>query len=345
MKTYVQLTLEERYQIYTGRKTGWSQAAIAKFIGRDPATVSRELKRNRYPHTVCGQQHLYRPAYAHEMAAGRRAAKGRAERKIQGPLQSLVERKLFLGWSPEQISGRLLHELDVGLSAETIYQHVIRDTHEQRGPLRYCLRFGGYKQHRCTKSVVGQRTRERKNWLDTRPAAANERSELGHWERDCVLGKRADGAALLTMVDRKSRYLLVRHVEHLDSTHVAKATEHALANQRYARTLTNDNGHEFARDAALQQRLQLPIYFCDPSSPWQRGSIENANGLIRQYVRKGARLDDLEPWMPRALEDTLNFRPRKTLGFRTPHEVHFDQSVNLMSGPLLRLGLEFSRHL
>lgn len=338
MKTYVQLSLEERYQIYTGRKSGWSQAAIAKFIGRDAATVSRELKRNQYSPL---ESDCYRPAHAHDLTKKRRIEKGRLSRKLQGNLKKLVEGKLFLGWSPEQISGRLWTEQRIRISHETIYQHVLRDTHEHRGPLRYCLRFAGYKQHRFKKSKMAERTRERKNWLDDRPAVANERTELGHWERDCILGKR-DGGALLTMVDRKSRYVMVRHVKRLDTDCVAAATADALSMQANIKTLTNDNGREFARDASLQQRLNVPIYFCDPGSPWQRGSIENVNGLIRQYVSKGSDVDKLEPWEPRALEETLNFRPRKTLGFRTPHEVHFNQSVSLMSGPLLRLGLEFS---
>jgi transposase, IS30 family len=341
MKRYRQLTLEERYQIFIGIKTGWSQASIARFIGRDAATVSRELRRNKYPHEVCGVPDHYRPAYAHEMAHRRRIEKGRALRCITGTLQSLVEQKLYLGWSPEQISGRLWDEQQVRISHETIYQHVLRDTHENNGPLRYCLRFAGYKQHRFKKSSVGAKTRERKNWIDDRPAAANNRTELGHWERDCIVGKHGAGA-LLTMVDRKSRYLLVRYVEHLDTKHVADATANALAGQRATKTLTNDNGKEFARDEALATRLQLPIYFCEPGSPWQRGSVENANGLVRQYVAKGRDIDQVPPWTPRALEETLNFRPRKTLGYRTPHEVHFNQRVNLMSGPLLRLGLEFS---
>jgi IS30 family transposase len=136
---------------------------------------------------------------------------------------------------------------------------------------------------------------------------------------------------------------MVRHVQRLETAFVGAATAEALQTQPNAKTLTNDNGTEFGRDEELQKRIKLPIYFCDPSSPWQRGSVENANGLIRQYVEKGRNLDNLPAWVPRALEETLNFRPKKTLGYRTPHEVHFNQRVNLMSGPLLRLGLEFSR--
>ena len=344
MKRYEQLTLEERYQISALLRLGWSKARIARSMGRASSTIVRELLRNSVEFEKRNARNgrydkvkEYRPTAAQKLADKRRVDKGCGDRKIQGSLRQLVEQKLFLGWSPEQICGRLWDECRIRISHETIYQHVLRDTHEKRGPLRYCLRFGGYKQHRFKKSKLAARTRARKNWLDTRPAAANNRSELGHWERDCMLGQRG-GAALLTMVDRKSRFVVVRRVERLETRYVGDATLDGLK----AQTVTIVNVQEFGRDEPLQERLQFPIYFCDPSSPWQRGSIENTNGLIRQYIPKGTNVDRVQPWMLRGLEETLNFRPRKTLGFRTPHEVHFNSRVELMRGPLMRLGLEFS---
>jgi IS30 family transposase len=275
------------------------------------------------------------------MTRDRRIAKGAASRKIQGELQELVEQKLRLSWSPEQISGRLRLELGIRLSHETVYQHVIRDA-KKLGFLRYCLRFGGYKHHRCKKSKMAQRTRERKNWIDQRPAAANERRELGHWERDSLLGERGS-SAILTMVDRRSRYTRIRHVSKLDTDHMAEATVEILAPYRhFTKTLTNDNGIEFQRDTLLQSKIDIPIYFCDPASPWQRGTVENTNGLIRQYLPKRQNFDPLPAWIATAVEDTLNFRPRKTLGYRTPHEIFHNQTLNLTQEPLMRFGLEFS---
>jgi IS30 family transposase len=336
--SYQQLTLDERYRIQVLHKQRFTQRAIAGEIGRDPSTISRELRRNVDPSALVDPYLALRAA---RYAQQRRIDKGRLDRKIQGKTKLLVEQKLRLSWSPEQISGRLQLEHSVSVSHETIYQHVLRDS-MQRGVLRYCLRFGGYKHSRFKKSTVALRTRQRKNWLDQRPKGANERTEIGHWERDCVLGTRGT-SALLTIIDRRSRYTRIRHVPKLSVEHVANATLDALRPyRRVTKTMTNDNGIEFQRDESLQTRMGIPIFFCDPGSPWQRGSIENLNGLVRQYLPKSHNLDALPPWVPTALEETLNFRPRKILGYRTPHEIFFDDSVLLTSSPLLRFGLEFS---
>jgi transposase, IS30 family len=335
------LTLEERYQIQVMLRNHATQAEISRALGRSPSTISRELSRNSSP----GYAQPYLAQRATKKTMDRRAAKGAASRKIQGHVEALVEQKLRLGWSPEQVCGRLYSELGLKLTHETVYQHVLRDTalpYAQSKRLRYCLRWLGYKHHRFKKSRMAERTRARKKHIDDRPIAANERRELGHWERDLLLGKRG-GSALLTIVDRKSRYLLVEHVSNVDSEVVGNATISALRPHRtVTKTMTNDNGVEFQRDQRLQEKLKIPIYFTEPASPWQRGSVENANGLIRQYMPKGRDLDSLPTWTTTALEHALNFRPRKTLGYRTPHEVFFNQEIQLMTGPLLRFGLEIS---
>jgi transposase, IS30 family len=336
--TYQQLTLDERYQIQVLLKCRLTPSAIAKQLGRHRATLYRELLRNGEAEAAVP----YLAARAQRKTRTRRIVKGQASRKIRGQLQRLVEQKLRLSWSPEQISGRLRMERGIRISHETIYQHVLRDTHLHQGFLRYCLRFGGYKHHRFKKCRAAIRTRLRKNWLDTRPAAANERREIGHWERDCVLGTRG-ASALLTIVDRCSRFTRIRHVRKVNVNHVADATLKALGEHReVTKTITNDNGIEFQRDESLQSRLGIKIYFTEPSSPWQRGTVENANGLVRQYVPKHTNMDRLPHWVPTALEDTLNHRPRKILGFKTPHEVFFGASLKLTSARWMRFGLEFS---
>lgn len=345
--TWKHLTHEERYQIEAMLRTHSSQAEIARTLGRHPSTISRELKRNPSfePCTYSYVARVYRAKPAAEQALARRVAKGAASRKIVGWLEALVEQRIRSGWSPEHICGRLRRELGVKLSHETIYQYIIRDNSlpfEDRKGLRYCLRFHGYKHHRFKKSRMAERTRSRKNWIDDRPKSANDRTEIGHWERDMLLGKRGQ-SGFLTMIDRKSRYVVVRHVKHIDAKNVAAATIEALRpHRRVTKTMTNDNGVEFQWDESLQRTLRIPIFFTQPASPWQRGSIENANGLARQYVPKGASFDDLPPWTARALEETLNFRPRKILGYRTPHEVFYNKELKLMTTPLLRFGLEIS---
>jgi len=355
--SYRQLTPEERYQIQVMLRAHLSYADIARELGRHRSTISREVKRNSASRNVedvkvtkSGQLRIehtrvtlaYQARNAIYWARQRRVAKGAACRKLQGGLKDLVEQKLKMGWSPEQICGRLRHELGTVLSHETIYQHVLRDA-KQRGILRYCLRYSGYKHHRFKKSKAAERARERKNRIEDRPRAANERTELGHWERDSLLGARGRGA-FLTLVDRRSRYVLLRRVNHLDSDVVGAATLEALKPFRaVTKTITNDNGVEFQRDQSLQNELGVPIYFTNPASPWERGSVENANGLIRQYVKKGENIEKLPDWTTIALEQTLNNRPRKTLDYRTPHEAFFDENVRLFAPSLMRFGLEFGR--
>jgi len=336
-----QLTLDERYQIQAMRKVDMSQAEISRVLGRSPSTISRELARNSKPSFT----HPYLAKRADGLAQQRRVSKGAASQKIRGTLKNLVERKLRLSWSPEQICGRLLLEQGIKLSHETVYQHILRDLHRAgagyRG-LRFCLRFAGYRHHRFKRSRMAERTRKRKNWIDTRPKAANDRTEIGHWERDLLLGKRG-GAALLTIVDRKSRFLLTELVESTEADVVANATMRALdPHRKRTKTITNDNGVEFQRDNKLQRDFGVPIYFTEPASPWQRGTVENMNGLVRQYVPKKANLDNAPKWIKEALEDTLNFRPRKTLGYRTPYEVFYNRSLKLTNQQSLRFGLEIS---
>ena len=335
--SYQQLTLEERYHIQVHLKDHLSQAEIARRLGRHASTISRELKRNSTPQALVA----YVAERAGRIAQQRRREKGERCRKVAGELQELVEERLRWSWSPEQISGRLRLELGIKLSHETIYQHVLRDS-RRCGFLRYCLRFGGYKHHRFKKSHMAERTRQRKKWLDQRPSAANERTEIGHWERDCVVGAQG-GAVLLTMIDRRSRYSRIKLVHRQTAEMVAAATRALLAPHRsVTKTLTNDNGREFGQDETLQQKLGAPIYFTDPAAPWQRGSIENLNGLVRQYIPKGTRLDTLPGSTDEALEETLNHRPRKTLGFKTPYEVFFDEKRVLMNQETVQFGMKFS---
>jgi IS30 family transposase len=262
--------------------------------------------------------------------------------KLKGDLKRLVEEKIMQGWSPEQISGRLLRERGVTVSAETIYQHIIRDD-ASGGLLRYGLRQRRQRHARIAKVASGDRARADHRHIDNRPAAANERTQLGHWERDCIVGARGK-AALLVCVDRMSRFVKIARVEATTVKCVAWKTR-KLMHGLPVESLTNDNGAEFNRPGELEKKLNAPIYVCDPSSPWQRGTVENTNGLLRYYVPKRTNFDDMHSLLPTALEETLNHRPRKVLGFRTPHEVFFDEETTLLpSRKRVHFGLEFARH-
>ena len=258
--------------------------------------------------------------------------------KIRGELKQLVEEKIMQSWSPEQISGRLQRERNLAVSAETIYQPIIRD--DRAGGL---LRYGQRKRRRqhpwLTKLKTAERPRERERHIDNRPETANKRLEPGHWERDCVIGARGK-SALLVAVDRYSRYVRISRVGATTIRAVGKETIRMLDGLPIA-SMTNDNGHEFGGASELEPKLGARIYVCDPSSPWQRGTVENTNGLIRQYLPKQTNFDSIHPSLPLALEETLNHRPKKVLGFRTPHEVLFDEKTNLFSKTKkLHFGLE-----
>jgi IS30 family transposase len=336
--SYQQLTLEERYQIYTLRKQHFSYAEIAREVGRHRTTIARELNRNvGVERSMCSG---YMPTVANKLARQRRILSGALRWKIRGDLKQVIEEKLMQSWSPEQISGRMLRERGFTISAETIYQHVIRDD-RTGGLLRYGQRQGRQRHPRLTKLQTADRARARLRHIDNRPAAANDRTELGHWERDCIVGTRGK-SALLVAVDRKSRFTKISRVDATTVKAVARETLRMLDGLP-VESVTNDNGTEFNRATALEMKLGARVYVCDPSSPWQRGTIENTNGLIRQYVPKRTNFDDIRPSAATAIEETLNHRPRKVLGYRTPYEAFFDEESILMTKrKQLHFGLEFA---
>ena len=341
MRTYRQLSLDERYQIQTLVGLKQNVASIAASLGRHPSTIYRELLRNSAPIPPCqltdrNPTAKYYALPADRKTRRRRIAKGAGQRKVTGELQELVENKLRLSWSPEQISARMKAELGVTISHETIYQHILRNR-ETLWFYRHCLRRAGGKRHRPKTSRIMAVKRGR---IEDRPAEANERTEIGHWERDCLLGKKGE-SAFLTLIDRKSRYVRLAHVRNVTSKAIDGATLDALKDVS-VKTMTNDNGVEFQGAYIERNKSAIPVYYCNPHSPWERGSVENVNGLLRQYFAKGYDFDSLPSWAPFAVENTLNFRPRKVLGYKTPHEVFHNTTIQLMKDPAMHFGLEFS---
>lgn len=316
---YRQLTLEQRYQIHALRANGNSNGQIAKTLKVHRSTIGRELKRNFIPNG-------YRPGFAQKLAMNRRIKAGKGRLKIKGELKRLIESKLRYAWSPEQISGRLKKELSISISAESIYRHIVRDM-RAGGKLRYALRLYRSRRRRYTGYQRRLNPRDDRKSIDLRPESANARKRIGHWERDLVEGKRGK-PSLLTIIDRRSRYALIRKIKSKTSVEVSCATKAALRKKPH-KTITNDNGVEFSDPLDLEKKLKTNIYFCRPYASWQRGSIENLNGLIRQYFPKKTDFSGVTANTIQLLQNTLNCRPRKTLNFLTPHEVFHKKKTSL----------------
>lgn len=314
MKTYSQLTEGQRYQIYALKKTGLSNPKIALELGVHRSTINRELKRNT-------GQRGYRPKQAHRMAQERK--KNRSWAKLEPSIWDEVETRLKEDWSPEQISGRLKLS-GQSVSHESIYQYVLADQ-KAGGTLYKHLRHQRKKRKRYgTQERRGSLPNRRS--IDDRPEEANERQRIGDWEIDTMIGKNHQGA-IVTIVDRKSRYTLMRRVAKRKADVVAEATIKLLQPfQTKVHTITADNGKEFANHQIIAETLESDFYFAHPYASWERGSNENTNGLIRQYIPKKTDFSELDDEQVRLIQRKLNQRPRKVLGFLTPDEVFSDKT-------------------
>lgn len=311
---YKQLTQEQRYQIYALKKMDHSQTDIAKVIGVDRSTISRELMRNT-------GQRGYRPKQAHQLALSRRP---KAKKQITSETWSAVEEKLRLEWSPEQISGWLKKQGLTSVSHERIYQHILTDKHAG-GDLYTVLRCQKKRRKRYGSHDQRGQLSDRTS-IDERPLEVEERSRIGDLEIDTVIGKGHQGA-LVTIVDRKSRYTFIKRVPNKQANVVSEATISLLA--PYAKkmmTITTDNGKEFAKHKQFAATLDVDVYFAHPYASWERGTNENTNGLIRQYFPKATNFLQVTDEQVAHVVERLNNRPRKTLGFRTPSEVFFASS-------------------
>jgi transposase, IS30 family len=314
------LSVVEREEISRGVAAGHSCRAIASRLRRAPSTVSRELARN-------GGRHRYRAQRA-DVAADRRGARPKPSKLAVEPrLRAVVEAKLTLCWSPEQIAGwlRVTYPDDpaMRISHETIYLSLyVQRRRALRGDLRRCLRTGRVMRHPRGKRLP----RGRGQLIDTisirqRPAEADGRKVPGHWEGDLVLGKRP--SAVLTLIERTSRaVLLLALVAGWRAEQVRPALTAAVGRlpKALCRSLTWDQGKEMAEHARFTADTGIPVFFCDPRSPWQRASNENANGLLRQYLPRTADLRRFRQVDLDRIAAELNGRPRQILGFKTPSQ-------------------------
>jgi IS30 family transposase len=316
--SYTQLTHEERYQIYILKKAEYDQTQIAELLGRNKSTISRELRRN------LGLRG-YRPDQAHNLALLRRYDK--AQPRIGDQVWQLVEALIREEWSPEQVVGRVAMEQGVSISHEWIYQYIYADQRSGGDLYRFLRcqklrrkRYGIYSRRGTIPNQVS---------IDDRPAIVDSKRRIGDWEGDTVIGKGHRGA-LVTLVERKSLYTVIRAVLYKTAEAVRNAVTDGLTPYiDRVHTITYDNGREFADHEGMASDLETQIYFAHPYSSWERGLNENTNGLIRQYFPKNR---DLRTVTKREVEkamDKLNHRPRKSLGYRTPYEVFFNIRTSL----------------
>lgn len=322
------LSMVERETIMLRRAQGASIRAIAAELGRAPSTVSRELRRN----TLVARPRTYRALSAHRLAL-QRAVRPK-ERKLAGDarLRSWVEDRLAEKWSPRQIAKELPvefpHDESMRISHEAIYQSLfVQGRGSLRKELHACLRTG--RALRRPRKQLGRHAAKPRTGLlliSDRPAEADDRAVPGHWEGDLIMGC-GNRSAIGTLVERSTRFVMLLHLPH---DHGAEAVRDAIVAKigtlpaTLRRTLTWDQGNEMARHAEITITTGLPVYFCDPSSPWQRGSNENTNGLLRQYFPKGTDLSVHTAEHLDFVADQLNGRPRQTLGWRKPKDVLAD---------------------
>lgn len=324
---YQHLTPMERGQIQALFSQGLSRRAIAETMRRSPATVCRELRRNH------ARKGVYDATCAQRRYAQVRCACRRTTVLGYPPLRKYLFDKMTLGWSPEQVSGRLWIDFPgeprMRVSHETIYRALYADEKFGR-PLLACLR-----QRRPRRRKRGQRRPTRpcipnRIGIENRPAEVDALARYGDWEGDLLIGAEQKGA-VLTLVERKSLYLLAALLPSRHAHGVASAAIGLLGAlpTSWRRTLTFDNGSEFAQHERMSSALQMLVFFAHAYAAQERGRNENTNGLIRQYLPKTVHFTHIVQGQIQCVVHELNNRPRKILGFRTPQEVFDDQTVAL----------------
>jgi IS30 family transposase len=312
--TYHQLTQEERYRISAHRMAGATQGEIARLLQRSPSTISRELQRNATFH-----DRRYRPSKAHRYAQTRRRRCRRGSR-FDEQVHRRVEAALKRRWSPDQIVGCFRARGLAVPSHETIYRR-----------LRHDKRRGGtlYRYTRIMSKVGRKRYRSRpargvllgKPHISERPTAVEQRQQLGHWEGDTVMGRGATHC-LVTLVERVSGFALIKKVAARNKILTTRAITDAIRRRGMnCKTITFDNGTEFHGYRDIERKLDIQCYFATPYHSWERGSNENLNGLIRQYLPKGTCLRKVTQRDCDRIAHALNSRPRKRHAYKTPEQI------------------------
>lgn len=312
---YRHISTEERYEIAALRRQKMRLGAIAEHLGRHRSTLYREVKRNQSVHDGC-----YRPSHAVEKASGRQK-RSRRNRRYGPAAFALIEQLIRQRLSPEQIVGRRKLEGQPVMSHETIYRWIWRDK-EGGGSLWRHLR-GARKQRRKRYRSHDSRGRlAGKKAIEQRPLVVASRERIGDWEIDTMHGR--GKACVVTVVERKTGLLRMGPIRGATKEQTLARTVKLLSNERHRiETITADNGTEFHNYRELESCLGTEVYFATPHHAWERGTNENTNGLIRQYLPKGTNLSGLTQQQCDRIAEQLNNRPRLRLGFKTPNEVYY----------------------
>ncbi|MFT7003643.1 MAG: IS30 family transposase [Sulfurimonas sp.] len=321
---YKQLTLEKRYQVSALIKAGYNQKSIAVEIGVHPSTISRELRRNR---------DLVR-GYNAELAQIK-STKTKMQKKkrfsLTKPIEKYIRAKLKQDWSPEQIAGRM--KLDTGVSVvhETIYRYIYANK-SNGGKLYTYLRHKNKKYHHRSNDYRSRGTIIDRVMIDKRPKIVEKKNRIGDLEIDTVIGKNHKGV-LVTVVDRKSKFVLIKNVPSKEASVVTKALiEMIQPIKAITKTITSDNGKEFAYHKQVSAALDTDFYFANPYHSWERGLNEHTNGLIRQYLPKKSVFIGISKEEIIMIQNRLNHRPRKVLNYKTPYEVFFSEMSKKLAG-------------
>ena len=319
-KTYGQLSLEERIEMYRLHAGGTSQGKIAISMGRSGSTISRELRRNSFSaHSKSGG---YQPLRAHGLAQYRRRRQRRFKLSRQPDLRERVGKDLAMGHSPEQIAGRLALENGSALiSHESIYRYIYYRSAQKDYWHRLLPRHKLRRGRRGRKGVSPVSFIKLRRSITERPAEALDRMTPGHWEADFMLFSKY-GQNLLVLHERQTRFTILDHPVDRKAVLTAQTITRRLITLPKAmrKTISFDNGTEFAEHHRLHQTLGVQTFFCDPHSPWQKGGVENSIGRLRRALPRKTNLQGLDPIALENHVHRLNNTPRKCLDFKTPHE-------------------------
>lgn len=308
MSQYHHLSQEKRYMISELLQVGMSKRKIAEVLAVAHTTVSREIRRNSTSH---GYRHRHaQSSYVHRRKASRKAS-------VMTPsLCEQVVSKLDQDWSPEQISGRFRKDKVSQVSCQTIYNWLYQDRQAGGTLYKKLRRKRSYRAHKTKETHLQNRV-----MIDARPAIVDSRSRIGDWELDCVISCKGDSTIIVTAVERKSRFLIASILPNRNAYHLSRRVCRMMNSyQANPLTITSDNGTEFAGHQNIAKKLNTEFYFAHPYHPWERGTNENTNGLLRQYLPSGTKLKGKLNTLGKAVA-RINQRPRKCLGYATAEEV------------------------